>query len=139
MRTRKEMLEYIRREIRYGNPFPSGWCKRKSREAYLIPSDGTPNASGAWEKTDHRVKGYWVPGAFVWWRGGSDGDGHVAICRWRKGRIFTVDFPNVGRWNRTSIAALEAAWPSITWAGMSLDIDGVKVRRMPRFPRRWQH
>lgn len=138
-RTVREAMAWISREIKYGRTFKPGMCKRECREAYLIASDGAEDAAEAWSRTDHRVTGQWVRGAFVWWTGGSDGHGHVAICRWRRGHIRTVDYPRRGRWNNTTVAELEAVWPRIRYAGMSLDIDGVKVRRLPPLRRTWRH
>jgi hypothetical protein len=144
-RTVQQAAEFIGREIRFGNQFRSGLCKRKTREAYLIPSDGTQDATDAWHRTKHRFKNAWIWGGLIWWVDGTpDPDtgkrhGHVAFMRWRKGHIRSVDFPRVGHWNNTTVTALEKAWPNITFAGTSLDIDGVTVRRMPRFIRRWSH
>jgi hypothetical protein len=139
MRTVSQALAYLNAQVIAGKAFAAGMCKRKTREAYLIASDGSTSAARAWQRTDHRVEGQWVRGAFVWWTGGSAGFGHVAVCRFRKGHILTVDYPRVGRWNATTIEELEDAWPAIRWAGMSLDIDGRKVRRLPLIRRRWAH
>lgn len=139
MRTVNEALAYVAGQIQHGTQFASGMCKRKTREAYGIPSDGSPTAAAAWRRTDHRITGEWVRGAFVFWTGGRNGAGHVAICRWRKGHIDTVDYPHVGHWNHSTIAELEDAWPAIRYAGMSLDLDGVQVRRRPLIRRRWVH
>ena len=138
-RSVKEAIAYIRARIKSGTTFRSGLCKRESRMAYNVPSDGSGDATTAWGRTRHRFHGAWIWGAFIWWTGGSEGHGHVAIMRWRKGHIWTVDYPHVGRWNATTVAELEAAWPKITFAGTSLDIDGVTVRRMPKVIRRWSH
>jgi hypothetical protein len=138
-RTVRECMAYLAREIRYGSRFRYGLCKRKTREAYLIDSDGSPTAAVAWSRTRHRFHGLWIWGGLIWWTGGSDGDGHVAIMRWRKGHIRSVDYPRTGHWNNTTVAKLEEAWPRIRFAGTSLDIDGVTVRKMPRVARRWSH
>lgn len=138
-RSVKEAMAFIAREIKEGPKFRSGLCKRKTREAFLIPSDGTGNATGAWNKTRHRFHGAWIWGGLIYWTGGSEGNGHVAVMRWRKGHIRSVDYPRTGHWNNTTVEALEAAWPNIRFAGTALDIDGVTVRRMPRVIRRWFH
>lgn len=144
-RTVKEAATYIGEQIRIGPPFRHGLCKRKTREAYGIPSDGTIDAADAFDKTRHRFHGAWIWGGLIWWKGGTPDPetgkrhGHVAFMRWRKGHIRTVDFPRVGHWNNTTVTALEEAWPEITFAGTSLDIDGVTVRKMPRVIRRWSH
>lgn len=139
IRTVGQALDYVNRQIAGGRAFKPGMCKQETREAYNVPSDGAGDAAIAWRRTDHRFSGQWVRGAFIWWTGGSDGHGHVAICRWRKGRIATVDYPRVGHWNKTTVDQLEQAWPGLRFAGTSLDIDGVQVRRLPRLRRRWEH
>jgi hypothetical protein len=138
-RSVKEAQRYIATQIQHGTQFRSGLCKRKTREAYNIPSDGTADAAGAWAKTRHRFRGAWIWGGLIYWTGGSEGHGHVGVMRWRKGRIRSVDYPRSGRWNNTTVAELEAAWPALRFAGTALDIDGVTVRRMPRVIRRWSH
>lgn len=139
MRTVTGALAYINAQVERGARFSVGMCKRETREAYLIDSDGSGDATTAWRRTDHRFTGQWVRGAFMWWTGGAEGHGHVAVCAWRKGHLRTVDYPRVGHWNRTTVEELEDAWPSIRYAGMSLDIDGVRVRRLPAIRRRWSH
>jgi hypothetical protein len=139
-RTVKEMAAYVNNAVDHGMAFGVGWCKKMcGTDAYLIPSDGTPDATSAWQHTRHRFTGAWIWGAFAYWTGGSHGHGHVVIMRWRKGHVFSTDYPRAGHWNRTTIAALEAAWPEIKWAGTALDINGVPVRTMPRVIRRWSH
>lgn len=139
MRTVSEALAYVNAQTRTGERFPVGWCKRKTREAYLIPSDGTSTAAEAWRRTRHRFTGRWIRGGFIYWTGGADGDGHVAIMALRKGRIRSVDYPRHGHWNKTTVAALEAAWPDLVFAGTALDIDGAQVRKLPRMIRPWRH
>lgn len=139
MRTVIQATAYLRAQVKQGARLKVGLCKLRTREAYGVASDGSPDATTAWRRTDHRVTGQWVWGAFLWWTGGSEGHGHVAVCRWRRGHIFTVDYPRLGHWNATTVDELEDAWPSIRYAGMSLDIDGVKVRRLPAVRRRWSH
>lgn len=118
----------------------AGMCKAETRGAYLIESDGSDDATEAWGRTRYRVHGAWIPGAFMWWTGGSAGHGHVAVMAYRRGRLLTVDYPRTRRWNRTTVAELEAAWPGIRFAGVSLDIDGKLPRRhLPRIVRRWDH
>jgi hypothetical protein len=141
MRTPREALAYITRQINAGALLDKvGMCKRECREAYLIDSDGSDDATEAWDRTRYRIKGAWVPGMFLWWTGGGAGHGHVAIAGWRIGHIRTVDYPRTRRWNRTTVAKLEAAWPTIRYAGTSLDIDGELPRRhLPKIVRRWDH
>lgn len=144
-RTYRQALKFITGLIRKRFKFESGRCKQMCREAYNIPTDGSIDAADAFGRTRHRFHGLWIPGAFIWWRGGTPDPrtgkrhGHVAIMGWRKGRIRSVDYPRVGEWNNTTVKELEAAWPLIEFAGTSLDIDGVPVRRIPLVVRRWTH
>lgn len=140
IRTWREALAFLTKLQRYGAPFKPNECKQRTRfDAYGYGSDGSKDATEAWSRTRHRFHGRWIPGAFIWWTGGSEGHGHVALCGYRKGYIRTVDYPREGHWNTTTVAELERAWPLIKWAGMSLDCDGRTVRRFPRIVRRWSH
>jgi hypothetical protein len=140
MRTPREALAYITAQMKAGTTFRRGMCKRMCREAYRIASDGSDDATEAWSRTRYRVPGAWIPGAFIWWTGGSDGHGHVAVMGWKTGHIRTVDYPRSGRWNSTTVHALETAWPGIRFAGVSLDIDGQVPRdHLPREVRPWNH
>jgi hypothetical protein len=145
MRTWREALRFTTNEIKHGEPFGIGLCKMKTREAYLIPTDGSQDAAEAWSRTRHRFHGLWIPGGLIWWTGGTPDPqtgrrrGHVAQMGWRKGRIRSVDYPRTHHWNNTTVAELEKAWPRLEFAGTSLDIDGKTVRAMPRIIRRWSH
>lgn len=138
-KTVNQAMRYISDQIKNGQRFRVGQCKRKTREAFDIPSDGSPSAAVSWSRTDHRFSGMWMRGGLIWWTGGTDGLGHVAVMRWRKGRIRSVDHPRTGHWNNTTVEALERDWPKLHFAGTSRDIDGVTVRKMPRIIRRWSH
>jgi hypothetical protein len=83
-RTVNQAMSYLSDQIKNGKPFKSGLCKLKTREAYLIESDGSPDAATSWRRTKHRFSGVWMRGAFVYWTGGSEGNGHVAMMSWRK-------------------------------------------------------
>jgi hypothetical protein len=137
----REALAFLRAQVDHGTGFEPGWCKRKCREAYRIDSSGPEtDATHEWGATRYRVRGAWIPGGFMWWTGGSEGHGHVAVMAHEVGTIFTVDYPRAGHWNRTTVASLERAWPRIRYAGISLDIDGVNPRpQLPSRVRRWDH
>lgn len=136
MRTVREANRFLNRQVKYGPRFLKGLCKRKSREAYLIDSDGTKTASAAAMKTRHRFEHQWITGAFVWW----DGDaGHVAICCYTKGWVWTTDYPREGHWNRVRIEDVDK------WLGsghkflfFSRDIDGRTPVKLPRIIRRYR-
>lgn len=119
-----------------GPAFPVGLCKRKTREAYLIPSDGSATAAEAWERTDHRfdARRVWVPGAFAWWTGGAKGYGHVGFLAFEPGDVWSVDIKRPGFWDRVPLERITRDWPNLREAGFSLDIDGVKVTDLPAPP-----
>lgn len=130
-----DALAYVRR----GRPaFEVGMCKRQTRQAFGVPSDGSDDAAEAWGRTLVRVAGnQWIPGMLLWWLGGAGGHGHVAFADHEVGWIWTVDYPVAGHWNRVPMDQLERAWPNLRYAGASLDIDGVQVvpRPVPKMPR----
>ena len=142
MRSVSQCLSFIRTRSIKGPRVESGMCKKEcGTVAYGIPSDGTPDATAAWRETTHRFRGQWVRGAFCYWTGGSQGHGHVAICAWRKGYVWSMDILRDGYWDKVPISLLESEWKLLTWGGMALDINGQKVRDLPsrRFRRLWSH
>jgi len=112
-----------------GPGFDAGWCKRETREAYDVPSDGSDSATEAWSRTDHRLKvgGASAPrGALLWWTGGSDGHGHVAIAD-GKGGVWSVDVKRAGYWDHVPFIEIRRWAPQLVFVGVSADIDGVQV------------
>lgn len=130
-----EAIASVRAQSANGPRFATGMCKKKTREAYAVPSDGSKSASEAWARTDHRFDATktWKPGAFAWWTGGSDGHGHVAILA-DKGHVWSVDILRPGYWDKVSLERISRSWPKLRLAGFSLDIDGVKVTNLPAAP-----
>lgn len=135
-RTVSQALAYLRRERNTGAKFPAGMCKQETREAYLIPSDGSDDATEAWSRTRHRLtkSDPWTPGAFAWWTGGSEGHGHVAICDTTPGYVWSVDALRAGHWDRVLLASISAQWSQLREAGFSADIEGVKVVNVKALP-----
>lgn len=129
-RTVDDALAYIHEQSKTGEPVDLGWCKREAREAYLIESDGSDDAAEAWDRADYKhtdgtTAG--IPrGAFVWWLGGSEGHGHVAISAGH-GLCWTVDFLRPGMWDLAAIDNVAQRWSALHFAGWSEDIDGVRV------------
>ncbi|WP_248579889.1 hypothetical protein [Nocardioides sp. InS609-2] len=124
------------RQSRNGPTFGVNECKQRVRELYGVPSDGSPDATRAWQRTKHRhpigdLKAI-PPGALVWWTGGTpsgsapDGHGHVAPVA-GNGMCWSTDIKRDGRFDLVSIASIAAAWPRLRLAGWSEDIDGVRV------------
>lgn len=116
-----------------GTPFKVGLCKQRTRIAYAVPSDGSGSATEAWHRTDHRlsVPGSLAPrGALLWWTGGANGYGHVAIAD-GKGGAWSVDIIRSGYWGHVPFAEIGRTWPNLAFAGVSRDIDGVVVVPAP--------
>lgn len=132
-RTVNQALDYLRREQKTGAKFEPGYCKRETREAYLIPSDGSGSATEAFGRTDHRftTAAPWTPGAFAWWLGGAEGNGHVGILDTTPGYVWSVDILREGRWDRVLYASVSAKWRNLREVGFSADIDGVQVVKVP--------
>lgn len=133
-RTVDQALEFIRSQSEDGTPFDVGYCKRETREAYAVPSDGSLDAAEAWDRTDHRhpttITAAIPRGAIVWWEGGSDGHGHVAISA-GNGLCWTVDFHRDGMWDLASLEEINRRWTNLRFVGWSEDIDGVRVLQVP--------
>lgn len=117
-----------------GPRFPVGMCKRKTRELYSVPSDGTSSAAEAWSRTRHRIgvsPDIAPAGALIWWTGGSDGNGHVAIKATAAGYCWSVDFKRPGYFDRVAISEISRKWSTLDLVGVSADIDGVQVIPVP--------
>lgn len=132
-RTPDQAIKVVSGMSASGTRFGAGLCKRKTREAYAVPSDGSNDATEAWGRVDHRlnVPGDKAPrGALLWWTGGSEGHGHVAIAD-GKGGVWSVDVKRTGCWDHVPFAGIASWAPRLKWAGVSRDIDGVTVVPLP--------
>lgn len=135
--TPEQALARAHNQSLHGPRFPVGMCKRKTRELYGVPSDGSGSAAEAWTRTRHRLRvdaGSAPAGALIWWTGGHDGNGHVAIKDTAAGYCWSVDFRRPGYFDRVLIAQIGAGWAALRFAGVSLDIDGVQVVPDPPHP-----
>lgn len=131
--TPDEAIDYCSRQSKNGPQFGVGLCKRMCRTAYAVPSDGSRSAAEAWTRTDQRlnVAGSLAPrGALLWWTGGSGDYGHVAIAD-GKGGAWSTDILRPGFFDHVPFAEFGKRWPSLRWAGVSRDIDGVTVVPVP--------
>lgn len=127
--------EAVRWTERRGDiPGGAGWCKRETRSAYDVPSDGSSDATEAWGRTRFRHTNGTTPpfGAVCWWTGGRNNHGHVAISL-GDGRIRSTDLPRSGRWGTVSRQDPARLW-GLQYVGWSEDIDGVRVITIPTPP-----
>lgn len=129
VRTNEEAIDAVARQSATGKPFKVGMCKQRTRMAYGVPSDGSNDATEAFGRTKHRlaVTGAKAPrGAILWWTGGSKGHGHVAIAD-GKGGVWSVDIKRNGFWDHVPFGQIAKSFPNVKFAGVSQDIDGVRV------------
>lgn len=127
--TPQQAIDHCLAQSKNGPRFAAGLCKRQTRLAYAVPSDGSLDATQAWHRTDHRIAaaGAQAPrGALLWWTGGSEGHGHVAIAD-GQGGVWSVDVKRTGYWDHVPFAAIGQWAPLLHWAGVSRDIEGVTV------------
>lgn len=128
-RTPDQAIDHCSRQSKGGPAFAVGTCKKQCRLAYAVPSDGTGSAAEAWRQTDYRlnVAGDQAPrGALLWWTGGSNDYGHVAIAD-GKGGVWSTDILRNGYFDHVPFAKIGSKWPSLRFVGVSRDIDGVLV------------
>lgn len=131
LRSVYQAITFIRGYIRNRWTFEPGECQMRCHDAYNIPTDGTKTAYLAWQRSKHKFYDQWIPGAFAYWSS-PDGYGHVAICAYRKGMIFSTDLPIAGQWGRVPLTEVAKAWPGHEFLGFSLDNDGMTPVRIPR-------
>jgi hypothetical protein len=117
-----------RTQSRNGPRFGVGQCLMRVRECYGIgPLYGTAAAAWAGAIRKHRTTD---PGAIprgypVWWTGGSQGFGHVAIAS-GNGMCWSTDIRRPGYFDVVPISAITDEW-GLTLVGWSDDLDGQPV------------
>jgi hypothetical protein len=108
--------------------FDAGMCLAFVRTAYGVDPHFA-SAAAAWQgaQSKHRVKtGMQVPrGAPVYWTGGSQGFGHVAIGT-GNGQCWSSDAGGSGQTAKVGIDELTERW-GLTLQGWSEDLNGVQV------------
>lgn len=105
-----------------------GWCKWAVRRLYDVPSDGSASAAEAYFRTKLRHAGgeFSIPiGVPVWWTGGRNGHGHVAISAGR-GKVWSTDIKRGGYFDLVPIDEITTSW-GLRFEGWSEDMDGVRV------------
>lgn len=128
--TPKEALAFERQQAVSNTREWAGNCKKLARTAYNVPSDGTPNAAGAWKNTKHRGTGHAPLGALVWWTGGHAGEGHVAISD-GEGGVWCNCWWIGGKVRHVAQSEITEQSSKLKFAGWSRDIDGVTVISAP--------
>jgi cell wall-associated NlpC family hydrolase len=107
-----------------------GQCLQWAREQAGIPS-GAATAASAWEDADMKRRGDTIPppGAAVYWIGGSQGYGHVAISVGH-GRVRSSDAGGTGQ-----VATVRVGWITRNWdlqyVGWSNSINGYTIPGVP--------
>lgn len=105
-----------------------GLCKERTREAFLVSSNGTGTAAADWASAPDRHPGGRPEDApaysFGWATGGSAGSGHVWV-NLGGGRILTPGGPDdPHHWHETTTRALFTGWRTLRYAGWTRTIDG---------------
>ncbi|MGY2703351.1 glycoside hydrolase family 25 protein [Nocardioides sp. HB32] len=135
-RTPEQAIAAARNQSQHGPKFGVGECKMRCRDAYNVPSDGSPSAADAWSRARHKhavtnVKD--IPrGALIWWTGGSHGWGHVAISA-GDGKCWSTDIGRSGYFDLVDLDLIHTKW-GLTLVGWSEDIDGVRALTVPTKP-----
>lgn len=116
------------------SPVPTsapGFCKREVRECYRITVSRSASAAQAWQQARIRHPetdpGSIPRGVPVFWTGGSEGFGHVAITT-GEGGMWSTDIARSGFFDRAGIRLVARKW-GLRLAGWTEDLDGVRVWR----------
>lgn len=114
------------RSARQSVSYPPGHCLEWSRERADIPARYS-DAATAWTHATGRRPGDRTPpvGAAVYWTGGSNGYGHVAISVGR-GRIRSTDAPGLGQVGTVPLRWVETEW-GLRYAGWANSINGYTI------------
>ena len=114
------------------SPVPTsapGFCKREVRECYRILVSRSGSAAEAWHNARIRHPetdpGSIPRGVPVYWTGGSEGFGHIAITT-GDGGMWSTDIIRSGFFDRTGIRKVSLKW-GLRLVGWSEDLDGVRV------------
>ena len=118
-----------RKQSHEGPRSGTGWCLRDVRVCYRIPALA-PDAIGAWNiaKTKHReTDPADIPRGYpVFWSGGSEGHGHIAISA-GGGKCWSTDIKRAGYFDYVDIAEIHAQW-GLTLLGWTADLNGRPIK-----------
>lgn len=126
--TPTQALAAAARQAAHGPKFGTNECKKQTRLLYGVDSDGSQTAAIAWTRTDVRraIATDLPKGTLIWWLGGTNGAGHVAIYA-GGGKVWSTDIYRSGFFDLVPLELIVANWPKLRLAGSSYDIDGVRV------------
>jgi hypothetical protein len=119
------------RSARQSSSYPPGQCLAWSRGQADIPAR-YPDAATAWAHATGKRPGDRTPpvGAAVYWTGGSNGYGHVAISVGR-GRVRSTDAPGPGQVDTVPVRWVAREW-GLEYAGWSDSINGYRIPGVAR-------
>lgn len=123
------------------SPHPTsqaGYCLREVRECYGVGPRAN-DAAEAWATADHRHLEHdpnVIPrGVPVFWLGGTEGHGHVAIST-GDGRCWSTDINRTGYFDHVDIDDITSKW-GLSLVGWTEDLNGVRVwTPNPKGPRK---
>lgn len=123
-------IREARRRSRSTTPTSApGFCKREVRECFRIMVSRSADAAQAWRNARFKhpeTNPADIPrGVPVFWLGGSEGHGHVAIAT-GQGGMWSTDILRPGWFDRTGLRLVGRKW-GLRLVGWSEDLDGVRV------------
>lgn len=113
----------------------AGFCLREVRECFRIDPTDPPTftAYQAWERARNKHRAVDIHslkdiprGVPLFWAGGSNGDGHVAISTGFRMRCFSTDILRTGYFDKVEIGLIHAKW-GLRFLGWTEDLNGVRV------------
>ena len=127
-----EPFKFAQREHKRRSRDWSGWCLVFVRSCFGVAAR-YPSATSAWQHAEHRHRTTdpdAIPrGVPVFWTGGSQGFGHVALSR-GDGTCWTTDLIRPGHVDVAPIAEVQRRW-GMPLVGWTEDINGVRVWSPP--------
>jgi len=125
----EKAAQWAQDQSAHGPKFGTGWCLLKCRTAFGV-NVIVNNAALSWrtnKRTHPTTDPLSIP-AFVpvYWTGGSDGDGHIAISI-GNGWCWSTDIKRNGYFDKVKIADIAKVWPKLRLVGWSEDLNGVTV------------
>jgi hypothetical protein len=101
-----------------------GECLHTCRTAWGLPG-GSPSAAAQWESipASHKHSGPAPLGAPIFWTGGSEGFGHIALSN-GKGSVWSTDLPVNAHVGLVSVDQVIRSWPNHRLAGWASMLEG---------------